>query len=212
MSTQGVAAMAPEDGLAALRALMAQGRPHVGVIAVDWTVFLRALGEDARPSWLLDMAARPSRAAAPAAAPPVASIRDELAAARPVDQGRLLLDFVSGQVVRVLQAGSKDSISERQPLSELGLDSLMAVELRNLLGVGLGLEHSLPATLVFDHPTVEALAAYLAKAADLTPVEPSRAAGERATAASAGLVSEDLLASIEQLSDDDVARLIGDAS
>jgi hypothetical protein len=158
------------------------------------------------------MAARPSRSGTIAPAPPVASIRDELAAARPADQARLLLDFVSGQVVRVLQAGSKESISERQPLSELGLDSLMAVELRNLLGVGLGLEQSLPATLVFDHPTVEGLAAYLAEAAKLSPDDGPRPSAVGVTAPpSTGPSHDDLLASIEQLSDDDVARLIGDA-
>ena len=39
----------------------------------------------------------------------------------------------------------------------------MAVQLRNLLGSGLGLKQPLPATLIFNYPTVEVIAAYLEK-------------------------------------------------
>jgi len=54
-------------------------------------------------------------------------------------------------------------IDANQPLNDLGLDSLMAVEMRSLLSSELGLVRSLPATLVFDYPTVAALTTYLAE-------------------------------------------------
>lgn len=47
-----------------------------------------------------------------------------------------------------------------QPLSEAGVDSLGAVELRNKLEASLGVE--LPATVTFDYPTTAALASFLA--------------------------------------------------
>lgn len=54
------------------------------------------------------------------------------------------------------------SVVEDQPLMEAGLDSLGAVDLRNALGAHFSLE--LPATFTFDHPSVAAMAAYIAAA------------------------------------------------
>ncbi len=71
----------------------------------------------------------------------------------------VVLEVVRGEVARALGHASPAVIASDRPLQEMGFDSLMAVELRNRLGVRSGL--SLPATLVFDYPTAEALAAYL---------------------------------------------------
>jgi aryl carrier-like protein len=73
----------------------------------------------------------------------------------------MLIAFVGDHVARVISAPSARSIAVDQPLNEIGLDSLMAVELRNRLARGLQLGRGLPATLVFDHPTLDALARYL---------------------------------------------------
>jgi aryl carrier-like protein len=56
-------------------------------------------------------------------------------------------------------------VDERTPLKDAGLDSLMAVELRNALTRSVG--RSLPATLLFDYPTLDALAQYLFRVLDL---------------------------------------------
>jgi hypothetical protein len=136
------------------------------------------------------------------AAAPVAVVRDHLAAAPSGQRPQLLLDFVAAQVARVLGAPPTQGIDEQQPLNEMGLDSLMAVELRNLLGAGLAVEQPLPATLVFDHPTVAALARYV----DRT-VFGAAAPVEDAAADDGGSAVEDLLASIELMSDEDVARM-----
>jgi hypothetical protein len=96
-----------------------------------------------------------------------------------------LLAFVGNHVAHVIGAPGADSVDPRQPLSDMGLDSLMAVELRNRLSGQLGLTGALPATLVFDHPTVEAITGYLAREVLADRDTPSIDTDRRAPATSA---------------------------
>jgi hypothetical protein len=70
-----------------------------------------------------------------------------------------LAALLRNQVLRVLGLDPQHPVAVHQGLSDLGMDSLMAVELSNRLSVLV--DRSLPSTLAFEHPTLDLLAAHL---------------------------------------------------
>ncbi|WP_396276667.1 type I polyketide synthase [Kitasatospora xanthocidica] len=167
----GVTPLAPESGLAALDAALAQGDTAVAVVDVDWSRFAPGFVA-ARPSRLL--AELPAvRALAPERDGPAAAAEDgnalaaRLAGVSAAERERVLLELVRRLTAEVLGHRGPEAVEPRKGFLELGFDSLTAVELRNRLGGATGLP--LPATLLFDHPDPVALAALLA--GRLAPVE-----------------------------------------
>ncbi|MFD8708629.1 SDR family NAD(P)-dependent oxidoreductase, partial [Kitasatospora sp. NPDC059648] len=109
-------------------------------------------------------------------------LRSRLAGLSPEAQDQALLDLVRAQLATALHHSEPEAIPAHRGFLELGLDSLTAVELRNALARATGLR--LPATLVFNHPTPTALAAYLR--GELLGKNADSAAPAPATAAAGG--------------------------
>ncbi|GAA3861560.1 hypothetical protein GCM10022243_29660 [Saccharothrix violaceirubra] len=140
LRAQGVLPMAPERAVAALDRALATGLAHVVVADMDWTRFARSYTA-ARRRPLLDSLV-PKEKETPGTTPVRAAL-----------DRRALLDLVHDQVASVLKLSGR--ASGGRALRELGMDSLTAVELRDRLARATGT--ALPASLVFDHPTVEAI-------------------------------------------------------
>jgi SAM-dependent methyltransferase len=116
--------------------------------------FARLPAEDRAPNALLaDSAANsPER---------VREFRCRLESALPDEREELMNEYVRTRVMEVLRMDADRRPGIQHRLMDLGLDSLMAVQLRNLLELGLGLGRSLPATLMFDYPTIASISAFL---------------------------------------------------
>ena len=87
------------------------------------------------------------------------SVALELARLPPGERGPALVQLARNEVARVLSISTPSSVPLERPLGQMGLDSLMALELRNALSRHTGL--TLPATLVLKFPTVLAIASHL---------------------------------------------------
>ncbi|RNL78015.1 SDR family NAD(P)-dependent oxidoreductase [Halostreptopolyspora alba] len=86
-------------------------------------------------------------------------LADRIASRPEAERHTVVLELVRSVIATVLGESGPESIAPDRAFQDLGFDSLTAVELRNRLGKATGLR--LPATLVFDYPTPDALAHYV---------------------------------------------------
>ena len=82
-----------------------------------------------------------------------------LASAAEADRGALLGDAVRSQVATALGHASAEGLAPESTFPELGFDSLASLEMRDWVNVATGLQ--LPASVLFDYPTIESLVRYL---------------------------------------------------
>lgn len=156
MAVQGLRGFSRSEGGALFRWTAASDRAHLVVAAVDWAGAAPRLSGRRDAAFFEALGKEGAAPGAPGEGGP--RLAEELAGmAGPARRERL------AEGVRTLASGvlgiAPDSLPLERPLGNCGLDSLMAMELRNRLEQSLGLR--LPATIVWSHPTVSALATHL---------------------------------------------------
>ncbi|MGW0871133.1 type I polyketide synthase [Streptomyces sp. NPDC002740] len=180
----GLLPMAPALAVVALEQALNRDETHLVVCRGDWA----ALAAVRSHPLLESLTAGPATDIAPDQDPRPAGLVAELAAATSEhDRRRLLLRFVRAQVAEVQGGRPADSVDVHRGFKEQGFDSLTTVELRNRLNRRTGL--NLPTTVVFDHPTPQAVADLLYE----------RLAPPAAAAEGAAVAAGELRAQLERL-------------
>ncbi|HEY9327737.1 MAG TPA: SDR family NAD(P)-dependent oxidoreductase, partial [Streptomyces sp.] len=160
-SRLGVAALPAGAGLALLDAAVSSGEPQLVVARLDLPELRRR--RDTLANVFHRLVGAPSRRAGAAAGTRQEgsgdALRRRLAGADTEERRQELLALVRSQVARVLGHERPEAVDINRGFMDAGIDSLMALELRNEIGALLG--RRLPATFVFDYPSVSAVVGYM---------------------------------------------------
>lgn len=201
----GIRSIAPEQGLAVLDRLLRQDATQVMAVPVNWRQY-RQFHPAGSESPLLSQLAY-EEADIPGQVGHPGEKREALLTAEPGERHQLLQSYLSEQVARVLGLAVA-KVDVEQPLSNLGLDSLMAVELKNRIAVDLGV--NVPMVKFLQGFSVAQAATQLLDQLITEAATPSPAltATPRQEEQKSDSPDEQLLATLEQLSDEEVATLL----
>jgi len=212
LAQRGFGSIAPAEGLEALSQLFNQDSAQIGVIPIDWKLVQQFSPE---------VAALPlfSRVAVTEEQQPVVEddgrqrlSRDVLLSAELSEREQLLVDYLRETASRIL--GLRQTVLDpRRPLNAMGLDSLMAIELKNAIQTNLGI--ALPVSVLVSGPSIAELVAQLLELLDEQTQDGSASNGlnfgHDVTPNSLGAEeAEQLLASLDELSSEQVDHLLAE--
>jgi len=205
-TSAGLSPMPVTDAFGLMEVALGFGKPQLIVAAVDWNV-LKPVYEARRQRPFLREVAALSAARGPERVAPAKTNKTWQLADVPGSQRiETLTELVRAEVARIIGLGDPSEIDATRGLFEMGMDSLMAVELRACLEKRAG--RPLPSTLTFNYPNVTALAGFFEKllfaSAASVPVTAAAETGRPESPAPVGPSG-----SLDALSDDELeARLL----
>ncbi len=210
LAARGETLIQPEAGSAILSELLTQDRAQIGVLPIEWGAYLEATRSRHNPFFhYLTPTLRDHTMESTDTPLLRKNWRALLAAATPEQQYPVLREQLQQLLAHILGLPAGERIEARQGLRDLGLDSILSIEVRSQLETEL--DCNLPATLLFDYPTIETLSEYLAtQVLDLSRhTAHSNTTSNTREAAQTALFDDDLadfLADIDQISDADIQQ------
>ncbi len=166
-----LALIEPKRGLAAMAMLMTSSLPQAGIFDVDWSTLVTELSHPCDATILSDLINIAEESGDDRFLQRLNASQDEV-------KRELLTTKTCQYLAHVLGLESSEGLEQDANIFEYGLNSLMAIDLKNRLQAVL--EMQLPATLVLKHPSVNAIVEYIlvrrnrAKVADISVVRSSQ--------------------------------------
>jgi phthiocerol/phenolphthiocerol synthesis type-I polyketide synthase B len=158
----GLEPMPDEVAIQALWSILSPGAPvRSTVVAADWTRLATAYRTRA-PLHIVDdlLPAENTDETGERPSAPMTEFRQVLRDSEPAQRHDLLVEHVRALVADAMSLASPQFVDPSAGFFQCGMDSLMSVTLQRSLSDSLG--QVMPASVVFDYPTVVALAGYLA--------------------------------------------------
>jgi acyl transferase domain-containing protein len=201
LAALGIEALKPSAALDMLERVVAARRTQAVVASMKWEKFLAVY--EARGERPFMERVRPAKEAA--AAPADRGFVERLGQMLPFDRREAIAAAIADHVVVVIGGGAAAAIAMDEGFFELGLDSLMATELRRRIEKQF--DRRLTPTVTFDYPNIAALTAHVDEecfgaAAPAASIEPATLAPD-----AAGDL-ERAIAALESLSEDAVEAML----
>lgn len=201
LTQQGIVPFTVAQGLALLERALAREWAQVMAVAMDWSKLTNLYS----PPFFSYLAQEAAAAGGPAGRQEAGALRQELLSVPPGKRQAAAESLLKEQMARVLRS-APERIDVHQPLTSLGIDSLMAVELKNRVETEFSI--SVPVTALLQGPTLAQLATIVLEQLADAPVTAEEETPAAEAAQTEVAEEEALLAKLDQLSDEEVDELL----
>ncbi|MCP4347107.1 MAG: SDR family NAD(P)-dependent oxidoreductase [Desulfobacterales bacterium] len=166
MISRGIRPVSSEQGLMALEQAIGNDAAQIGILSADWHLLKKQFPLTGSPSLLKELFKEQEnfqglRNLEGLQESQQSELAEQLKVTPRSEHQDILISFVQDTVAKVMGLDSSELSNTRQGFFDMGMDSLMAVELKNRLEAGVG--SPLPSTLPFERSTISEIADYLAQ-------------------------------------------------
>ncbi len=151
--SSGMIPLSPEDGMNAFEIALKQSQNQLMIAPMNWKQFQHTYEREL--PWLDDLLPSASKKEEPP------TLLSKLKKAISRERETIMRHHLRLLLHTILGLRSHQTLTDTQRFFDSGMDSLMAVELRNRLQKDLGQKQALPVTLAFDYPSIDTLTKFL---------------------------------------------------